>query len=386
MGDKTKKAKGPSDGPTIIPASPDIVLKKKKVKAKKAEEPSDGPAITPTSPDIVLKTKKVKAKKIKATNPDNRETNTPKATEEPDTTPKKSKKEKKKDRKRKRHLDDDEPAEIGIVTAADVLKGDEDGEPFKKKKKKVIVDGEGKSPRRDSKGNVEGEVGKYRIVLKLERIDGDDAAAAGESVAGKKSKKVKEAGSLGDDEADEEARKRKAEKKAKKDKKKEKKEKKKKRHDDQDQEEDVVMADTKADESEPENDKKDKKKDKKLKKDKLKKKAKPVDTPEESSASEDQGDAAPAPPRIAATAPEPDLAERWNVHGLGGGASRQSKFMRLLGGGKKASAGSTETSGGQAGGRKRFDIGHVSQDLEKQFDAGIHMKFGAGGQRKGLGA
>jgi hypothetical protein len=38
------------------------------------------------------------------------------------------------------------------------------------------------------------------------------------------------------------------------------------------------------------------------------------------------------------------------------------------------------------GPRKRFDIGQVSQELEKQFDAGINMKFGGGGLRKGLGA
>ena len=36
--------------------------------------------------------------------------------------------------------------------------------------------------------------------------------------------------------------------------------------------------------------------------------------------------------------------------------------------------------------RKRLNIGQVSQELEKQFNSGIQLKFGAGGQRKGLGA
>jgi hypothetical protein len=59
--------------------------------------------------------------------------------------------------------------------------------------------------------------------------------------------------------------------------------------------------------------------------------------------------------------------------------------MRLLGG-KKQGAAAMGAGEAKDGPRKRFDIGQVSQELEKQFDAGINMKFGGGGLRKGLGA
>ncbi|KAK1766086.1 small acidic protein-like domain-containing protein, partial [Phialemonium atrogriseum] len=78
-----------------------------------------------------------------------------------------------------------------------------------------------------------------------------------------------------------------------------------------------------------------------------------------------------------------DLSERWNVQALGGGSSRQDKFMRLLGGKKH---GATTSNAGGNGGREHLDIGHVVNDLERQFEAGIRMKFESSGQRKGLGA
>ncbi|KXX81358.1 hypothetical protein MMYC01_201441 [Madurella mycetomatis] len=80
---------------------------------------------------------------------------------------------------------------------------------------------------------------------------------------------------------------------------------------------------------------------------------------------------------------EVDLSERWNVHGLGGGAKRQDKFMRLLGGKKH---GITAPAEAKESARQRFDIGRVEQQLEQQYDAGIRMKFEGGGQRRGLGA
>jgi hypothetical protein len=87
-----------------------------------------------------------------------------------------------------------------------------------------------------------------------------------------------------------------------------------------------------------------------------------------------------------AAAADEDLSERWNVHGLGGGAKRQDKFMRLLGGKKHGAAGTTGGGEAKEAPRKRLDTGKVSQELEKQFDAGIQLKFGSGGQRRGLGA
>jgi hypothetical protein len=84
--------------------------------------------------------------------------------------------------------------------------------------------------------------------------------------------------------------------------------------------------------------------------------------------------------------PEGTMKERWNVEDLGGGAKRQDKFMRLLGG-KKAAATlvGTETLAG-AKFRPRLDINKASKDLEQQYEAGVRMKFDAGGKRRGLGA
>jgi len=80
------------------------------------------------------------------------------------------------------------------------------------------------------------------------------------------------------------------------------------------------------------------------------------------------------------------MKERWNVEDLGGGAKRQDKFMRLLGG-KKAAATlvGTETLAGTKF-RPRLDINKASKDLEQQYEAGVRMKFDAGGKRRGLGA
>ncbi|KAL1879080.1 hypothetical protein VTK73DRAFT_7406 [Phialemonium thermophilum] len=83
------------------------------------------------------------------------------------------------------------------------------------------------------------------------------------------------------------------------------------------------------------------------------------------------------------TGENPALRERWNVQDLGGGPKRQDKFMRLLGGKKHPALTSSATEGG--GQHSTLDMGHVAKDLQRQFEAGIRMKFEAGGQRKGLG-
>ena len=103
---------------------------------------------------------------------------------------------------------------------------------------------------------------------------------------------------------------------------------------------------------------KKKKKAKKAKKEKL----------EATTASEDKTPAANAP-------------ENWNVQSLDGGSDRKAKFLRLLGGKK---AGQTVGDGDKP--RDNLDMKHVADDLEKQFEAGRHMKFETGGQKGGLGA
>ncbi|EOO02931.1 putative wound-responsive protein ked protein [Phaeoacremonium minimum UCRPA7] len=103
---------------------------------------------------------------------------------------------------------------------------------------------------------------------------------------------------------------------------------------------------------------KKKKKAKKAKKEKL----------EATTASEEKTPAANAP-------------ENWNVQSLDGGSDRKAKFLRLLGGKK---AGQTMGDGDKP--RDNLDMKHVADDLEKQFEAGRHMKFETGGQKRGLGA
>ena len=79
-----------------------------------------------------------------------------------------------------------------------------------------------------------------------------------------------------------------------------------------------------------------------------------------------------------------DLSERWNVQALGGGSTRQGKFMRLLGGKKH---GATVASGTGDGPREHVDVDRVADDLERQFAAGIRMKYESSGQKRaGLGS
>ena len=77
-----------------------------------------------------------------------------------------------------------------------------------------------------------------------------------------------------------------------------------------------------------------------------------------------------------------ELADKWNVTALDGGAERQSKFMKLLGGGKASSSGAQNS--GEA--RSKSDIQKSQDDLQKQYDAGMRMKLEGQGQRRGLGA
>lgn len=77
------------------------------------------------------------------------------------------------------------------------------------------------------------------------------------------------------------------------------------------------------------------------------------------------------------------VADKWNVGALGGGPERQSKFMKLLGGGKAAPSPATQNSDKV---RPTYDVQKSQEDLQRQYEAGMRMKFDGQGQRRGLGA
>ncbi|CEJ94509.1 hypothetical protein VHEMI10033 [[Torrubiella] hemipterigena] len=72
----------------------------------------------------------------------------------------------------------------------------------------------------------------------------------------------------------------------------------------------------------------------------------------------------------------------WNISELEGGSARQSKFMRLLGGGKKAA---DEIAKSGAKSSKRDSL-NVEEAIERQFQEGMARKSDGGGKRRGLGA
>ncbi|SPQ21667.1 2b0725d7-f148-464c-b5d4-52238acf0055 [Thermothielavioides terrestris] len=359
-----------------------------------------------------------KSKKGEVSQPGVRETEAPtavKSGEQPKIDDKKIKKEKRKDGKRKREVAD-APVDVKSLaeTNVDRANGVEGGEPPKKKHKDAMaedskepeVKNQEKKDKKDKKRKRH-QVADEQVPTVKRGMEQAVAATTDETMKDgdkkeekkekkKKKKKENKKGSesegrapAGTAEAGPEDPTREEEKPGKEEKKK------KKKHKRKDEDGDVKMLEAaaagstneqarpgeeeeKADLEEAKTEKKEKKhkKDKKDKKEKLEKSK----TAETSEGTPKQ--AAPA----AAAAPGADLLERWNVQGLDGGAKRQDKFMRLLGGKKHGTA--APAAGGEAkeGSRKRFDIGQVSQELEKQFDAGIRMKFGGGGQRRGLGA
>lgn len=101
------------------------------------------------------------------------------------------------------------------------------------------------------------------------------------------------------------------------------------------------------------------KKDKKEKKTKSKK-----STTEESSAAKEEG-------------------EQWQVEDLDGGASRQQKFLRLLGGKK---AGTTGVGAASHVSKGKSDSTKAEADIQRQFEVGMKMKAEGGSKRRGLGA
>ena len=73
-------------------------------------------------------------------------------------------------------------------------------------------------------------------------------------------------------------------------------------------------------------------------------------------------------------------AEQWNVGELDGGAERQDKFLRLLGG-KKGKA----TNGAPKAAKGKSDSTKAEEEIQRQFEAGIKMKNESSGHRRGLG-
>jgi hypothetical protein len=119
------------------------------------------------------------------------------------------------------------------------------------------------------------------------------------------------------------------------------------------------------------------KKEKKQKKDKKTKKDKKVKTEAESDAYDT---AQPSD----AQGTKADEAAQWDVAGVSGGAKRQSKFLKLLGGEKHG----ISVAATNAKQRDRDDRAAVKEELERQFEEGMLAKEERqrGGKRLGLGA
>lgn len=75
--------------------------------------------------------------------------------------------------------------------------------------------------------------------------------------------------------------------------------------------------------------------------------------------------------------------EQWNVQALDGGAQRQAKFLKLLGGGKKGDDAANADSGAT---KSRAEIAKMTSNLEKQFNQGMQAKEAGVSRRRGLGA
>lgn len=316
--------------------------------------------------------------------------------------------QRKKASKRKRDAVEQEPESEAEVEAEAVPPAVEDVKPPNKKKKKSSKEEGGEKASEKEKSKKKKDK-KLKGSVEEEEVVGSgfqsevEAGKVGEEEKRKKRKKDKNnkkrketveeevSGSGSESEADA-SKTGEGEEGKKKQRKKEKKEKKEKRKSKTEQ--GTVDAEASDSESEVESSKPGKKKRRKEKKDRKEKKEKRdkkdkkhrTANPEEVTAHAATNSSSKPAPHPAPPASTEDVKERWNVQELGGGAKRQDKFMRLLGGKKTgATAGGTRVSG-VASSRPKLDINKASQELEQQFNAGVHMKFDASGKRKGLGA
>ncbi|KAG9230240.1 small acidic protein family-domain-containing protein [Amylocarpus encephaloides] len=76
-------------------------------------------------------------------------------------------------------------------------------------------------------------------------------------------------------------------------------------------------------------------------------------------------------------------AEQWNSDALPGDAARKSKFLRLLGAGKVKD---DAASGNEGSKKSKKEIDLVQNELERQYETGMKMKYEMGAKRRGLGA
>ncbi|GAB1314355.1 hypothetical protein MFIFM68171_04565 [Madurella fahalii] len=349
-------------------------------KSKKVKDRKEAAAeVSAVSDDTHIKGKGKKTKMSKAESPD-LETQAPGVSEvhnAPTKAADNGPKKEKKDRKRKREsVDVPVESETSAENESRKLNTEGDAEPVKKKSKKDRKSNSDKTERKTKDR-------KDKRDIKQDESDNDQDAVV--SAKGKKeNKREKKAkhqqGFLDtpptrDDEIMEAT--------AAADKGEKKERKKKRKHKHKDQPEDVEMVDVNTAASEPEETKAEKGKEDLGQKRKKEKEKRETYKKFKDSAVSEEALKEKAPTSASAPAAEADLSERWNVHGLGGGAKRQDKFMRLLGGKKH---GATAPAEAKEGSRQRFDIARVEQQLEQQYDAGIRMKFEGGGQRRGLGA
>ncbi|KAK3308629.1 small acidic protein family-domain-containing protein [Chaetomium strumarium] len=364
---------------------------------KKALEPKNDAAALEGAADTSMKEKIKKSNADQSTLPESETVEVPRPKEEHKDDDKKSKKEKKKHGKRKREATD-LPAETETTSEVKGVTEAEQAEPPKKKKKAGSPDADDKAEKKKRKKDKDKKKTKDQASGKETQVSGgkdeqDIAKTDQTDNRGKYDDKVKketeskevdmaEATDAPPSEVKEERPWQKARREKRERKKAEKAEKKLKRK--------GKNGNAEREVDEEERRMREEKKRRKEAKYGPRGKGKKGKKSKASGGSEDvpkQDAPAPASTSAPSAAPDANLSERWNVQQLDGGAKRQDKFMRLLGGKKQGTTNATAGTGqAKDGARKRLDIGQVSQELEKQFNAGVQMKFGTGGQRRGLGA
>jgi hypothetical protein len=78
------------------------------------------------------------------------------------------------------------------------------------------------------------------------------------------------------------------------------------------------------------------------------------------------------------------VSDNWNVQALDGGSDRQQKFARLLGGLKKGII--TTSNNQQPVAKDQISMNKIQEELQRQYETGLRMKFGFDSQKRGLGS
>ena len=79
-----------------------------------------------------------------------------------------------------------------------------------------------------------------------------------------------------------------------------------------------------------------------------------------------------------------NAASNWNVNGLSGDKARQSKFLRLLGGGEKSFSGANTAAVVDSSDSTADHSARINANLERQYEYGMAYKKES--KRKGLGS